>query len=78
LVSLKDKKSEVFRCSERSAKSRIHGGTEEKLVLMDGGKALWSLSGDSFPDWTEVLDLTHAVEKLRIAGRLHYGNGPNA
>jgi len=77
-VSLKDKKSEVFRQSSRSAKSRIHGGTEEKLILMDGEKALWSLSGDSFPDWTEVLDLTHAVEKLRIAGRLHYGNGPNA
>jgi hypothetical protein len=77
-VSLREKKSEVFRRSKRSAKARIHAGTEEKLVLMDGEKALWSLSGDFFPDWTEALDITHVVEKLRIAGQLHYGNGPAA
>jgi hypothetical protein len=30
------------------------------------------------PDWPEALDITHAVEKLRIAGQLHYGDRPAA
>jgi hypothetical protein len=77
-VSLKEKKSAVFRWSSRSAKSRIHGGAEEKLVLMDGEKALRNLSGEFLAGWPEVLDLTHAVEKVRIAGQLHYGQGPAA
>jgi hypothetical protein len=77
-ASLKEKKSEVFRWSSRSAKSRIHAGTEEKLALMDGEKALRNLSGEFLPGWPEVLDLTHCVEKLRIAGQLYCGKGPAA
>jgi hypothetical protein len=77
-VSLKDKKSEVFLRSSLSAEQRIHGGTEEKLTLMDGEKALWKMSLEYFPGWTEALDLTHAVEKLRIAGEIHFGSGPAA
>ncbi|MEW5980707.1 MAG: ISKra4 family transposase, partial [Acidobacteriota bacterium] len=77
-VSLKEKKSEVFRGSSRLAKARIDAGAPEKLALMDGEKALWNLSGQFLPGWSEALDLTHAVEKLRIAGRLHYGDGPAA
>jgi hypothetical protein len=75
-VSLKQKKSEVFRWSSRSARSRIHAGSEEKVALMDGEKVLRKLSRKSLPGWTEALDLTHAVDKLRIAGQLYYGNGP--
>lgn len=74
-VSLKDKKPEVFRRSTQSAKSRIHGCTEEKLALMDGEIALKNRSREFLPDWPEALDITHAVEKLRIVGQLHYGNG---
>jgi hypothetical protein len=77
-ASLKDKKSEVFRRSARSAKSRIHVGTEEKLALMDGEIALKNRSREFLPDWPEALDITHAVGKLRIAGQLHYGDGPAA
>ena len=77
-VSVKEKKSEVFRRSSRSAKARIHGGTQEKLALMDGEKVLRNLSGEFLAGWPEVLDLTHAVEKLRIAGQLHYGHGSAA
>ena len=47
-VSLKDKKSEIFRRSSRSAKHRIHEGTEEKLALMDGEKALMEPVAGSF------------------------------
>lgn len=75
-VSLKQKKSEVFRWSSRSARSRIHAATEEKLALMDGEKVLRKLSRKSLPGWTEALDFTHAVDKLRIVGQLYYGNAP--
>jgi hypothetical protein len=74
-VSLRDEKSEVFRRSQRSAKCRVHGATEDKLVLMDGERVLWKLSGRLFPDWTEAIDFTHVVGKLRIAEELHYGKG---
>ncbi|MFH1117532.1 MAG: UPF0236 family protein [Pseudomonadota bacterium] len=77
-VSLKHPKSEVFRSSSRSARARIHGGTQEKLVIMDGEKALWSKSAEFLPDWPEAIDVTHVVEKLRIAGKLLYGNAPPA
>ncbi len=77
-VSLKHPKSEVFRSSSRSARTRIHEGTQEKLVIMDGEKALWNQSAEFLPDWPEAIDVTHVVEKLRIAGRLHYGHTPAA
>lgn len=77
-ASLKDTKSELFRKSTQSAKSRIHAGTEEKLSIMDGEIALKSRSREFLPDWPEALDITHAVGKLRIAGHLHYGDGPDA
>lgn len=77
-VSLKHPKSAVFRSSSRSAKARIHEGTQEKLVIMDGEKALWNQSSEFLPDWPEAIDVTHVVEKLRIAGRLHYGHTPAA
>ena len=78
IASLKDQKSELFRGSTQSAKSRIHAATEEKLSLMDGEIALKNRSREFLPDWPEALDITHAVEKLRIAGKLHYGDGPAA
>jgi len=77
-VSLKHPKSEVFGSSSRSARARIHGGTQEKLVIMDGEKALWNQSAEFLPDWPEAIDVTHVVEKLRIAGQLHYGHTPVA
>jgi hypothetical protein len=73
VASLKYPKSEVFDRSERAVKSRIHEQTKEKAVLMDGERALWNLSRDRFPDWTEILDFSHVMEKLWIAGHLHYG-----
>lgn len=73
-VSLKDDKSELFRRSTRSAKSRIHAGTEEKLGLMDGEIALKNRSREFLPDWSEVLDITHAVERLRTAGQVQFGD----
>lgn len=73
-VSLKDDKSELFRRSTRSAKSRIHVGTEEKLGLMDGEIALKNRSREFLPDWPEVLDITHAVERLRTAGQLQFAD----
>jgi len=75
VASLKHPKVEVFDRSERAVKSRIQEGTREKVVLMDGEKALWNLSRDRFADWTEVLDFSHVMEKLWIAGHLHYGKG---
>jgi hypothetical protein len=77
-ASLKDTKAEVFRRSSRMAKDRIHGDTEEKLALMDGEVALKNRTHEFLPGWPEALDITHAVEKLRIAGQIHYGNGPMA
>jgi hypothetical protein len=73
-ASLKNPKSEVFRSSSRLARARIHEGTQEKLVIMDGEKALWNKSAEFLPDWPEAIDVTHVVEKLRVAGRLHYGH----
>ena len=75
VASLKHPKSEVFDRSERAVKSRIHGQTQEKVVLMDGERALWNLSRDRFPDWTEILDFSHVMEKLWIAAHLHFGKG---
>ena len=77
-VSLKDTKSEVFRKSSRLAKARVHRGTEEKLALMDGEVALKNRTREVLPDWPEALDITHAVERLRLAGQLHYGSKPAA
>jgi hypothetical protein len=77
-ASLKDKKPLLFGRSSQSAKSRIHAGTQEKLALMDGEIALKNRSHEFLPGWPEALDITHAVEKLRIAGQLHYGGGPAA
>jgi hypothetical protein len=73
VASLKHAKSEVFDQSERAVKSRIHEGTKERVVLMDGERALWNLSSERFPDWTEIIDFSHVMEKLWIAGHLHYG-----
>jgi hypothetical protein len=75
VASLKRSKSEVFARSECGVKSRIHGQTKEKVVLMDGERALWNLSRDRFSDWIEILDFSHVMEKLWIAGHLHYGEG---
>ena len=75
VASLKHPKSEVFDRSERAVKSRIHEQTKEKVVLMDDERALWNLSRSSFSGWTEILDFSHVMEKLWIAGHLHYGNG---
>ena len=77
-ASLKDKKSAVFHRSTQSAKSRIHTGTKEKLSLMDGEIALKNRSHEFLRDWPEALDITHVVGRLRIAGQLHYGDGPAA
>lgn len=69
---LKLRKSEIFDRSERAVKSRIHHGTKETAVLMDGEKVLWNRSSERFSDWTEVLDFGHVMEKLWIAGKLQY------
>ena len=74
-ASLKRSKSEVFDQSEAGIKTRVHKGTKEKVVLMDGERALWRISGERFPDWTEILDFSHVMEKLRFAGDLHFGQG---
>jgi hypothetical protein len=42
---------------------------------MDGEIALKHRSREFLPNWPEALDITHVVEKLRIAGQLHCGNG---
>lgn len=77
-VSLKQKKSDVFRWSTGSAKNRVHVGTTEKLAVMDGEKALRKLSEEFLGDWPQALDLTHAVEKVRRAAKLHHGSDPAA
>jgi hypothetical protein len=74
-ASLKRSKSEVFDQSEAGIKTRVHKGTKEKAVLMDGERVLWRISGERFPDWTEILDFSHVMEKLRFAGDLHFGQG---
>jgi hypothetical protein len=73
VASLNRTKSEVFDRSERAVKSRIHEGTKEKAVLMDGERVLWNLSSERFSDWAEIIDFSHVMEKLWIAGKLHYG-----
>lgn len=73
VASLKRTKSEIFDRSERAVKSRINEGTKETAVLMDGERVLWNLSSERFPDWTEILDFSHVMEKLWIGGKLHYG-----
>jgi hypothetical protein len=73
VASLKQSKSQVFDRSEHAVKSRAHAETQERAVLMDGERALWNLSRDRFPDWIEILDFSHVMEKLWIAGHLHYG-----
>lgn len=75
-ASLKRPKSEVFNQSDAGIKARVHKGTKEKVVLMDGERALWRISGEHFPDWTEILDFSHVMEKLRFAGHLHFGQSP--
>ena len=40
---------------------------------MDGERALWRLSSERFVDWTEIIDFSHVMEKLWIAGKLHFG-----
>lgn len=70
--SLKRPKVDVFDRSEPRVKSRIGDLTEDRVVLMDGERALWVLSGEYFPDWTEILDFCHVMEKLWIAAELHF------
>ena len=72
VVSLKEKKVDVFNRSEPKVKSRIGDFTEDRVVLMDGERALWILSEERFPDWTEILDFCHVMEKLWIAADLHF------
>jgi len=72
VVSLKQKKVEVFDSSEPKVKSRIHDLTEDRVTLMDGERALWIQSQKRFPDWTEILDFCHVMEKLWIAADLHF------
>jgi hypothetical protein len=72
-ASLKQGKSTVFSKSEQAVKARLHESTKEKAILMDGERALWNLSAGHFPDWTEIIDFTHVMEKLWIAAEIHYG-----
>jgi len=73
VASLKRTKCEVFDRSERAVKSRIHEGIKQKAVLMDGERGLWNLSSERFSEWTAILDFSHVMEKLWIAGKLLYG-----
>ena len=75
IVSLLKKKSEIFEQSERASTTRIHSGTQEKAVLMDGEKALWKLSATHFAGWTEIIDFYHVMEKIWIAASLHHPKG---
>jgi len=72
VVSLKQEKSQVFDRSELQVKSRINDFTADRVTLMDGERALWIQSQKRFPDWTEILDFCHVMEKLWIAADLHF------
>ena len=45
---------------------------------MDGEIALKNRSREFLPDWSEALDITHAVGSCVFAGQLHYGDGSAA
>jgi len=70
IASLKETKSDLFSKSDRAVKPRMHEGTQDRAALMDGEKALWNLSAKHFPGWTEILDFTHVVERLRLTAEL--------
>ena len=75
IASLKETKSDLFSKADPAVNSRIHEGTQERVALMDGEKILWNLSAKHFPGWTEILDFTHVVEKLRLSAELLYKQG---
>lgn len=75
VASLKQPKADLFSKSAEAIKPRVHEGTQDKVVLMDGEKVLWNLSAKHFPGWTEILDFTHVVERLRLAAELLYKQG---
>ncbi len=75
IASLKESKSSLFAKCDQAVKPRIHKGTEEKVVLMDGEKVLWKLSAKHFSGWTEILDFTHVVDRLRLTAQLLYKPG---
>ncbi|MFC1835651.1 ISKra4 family transposase [Thermodesulfobacteriota bacterium] len=75
IASLTESKSSLFGKCDQAVKLRIHEGTEEKVVLMDGEKVLWKLSAKHFPGWTEILDFTHVVDRLRLTAQMLYKPG---
>ncbi len=78
IASLTESKSYLFGKCDQAVKPRIHESTEEKVVLMDGEKILWKLSAKHFPGWTEILDFTHVVDRLRLTAQLLYKPGSRA
>lgn len=72
VVSLKQEKATIFDSSAPKVKARIRDFTEDRVTLMDGERALWKQSQKHFPDWTEILDFCHVMEKLWIAAGLHF------
>lgn len=78
IASLRESKSYLFAKCDQAVKPRIHEGTEETVVVMDGEKILWNLSAKHFNGWTQILDFTHVVDRLRLTAQLLYKPGSPA
>ncbi len=59
----------------REAARRGFDKAERRVVLGDGARWIWNLSGEYFPGAVEIVDRFHAKERLSTAAKAIYGAG---
>lgn len=59
----------------REATRRGFDKAERRVVLGDGARWIWNLSGDYFPGAVEIVDRFHAKERISTTAKAIYGAG---
>jgi len=67
--------SEFAQRVDREARRRGFDQATRRVVLADGGKWIWNLADERFPDAVQILDLFHAKGHLWDVAKAIYGAG---
>ncbi|MCY3777441.1 MAG: ISKra4 family transposase [Candidatus Aminicenantes bacterium] len=70
--------SEFAQRVEREAQRRRFGQAPRQVVLGDGAKWIWGLTGELFPEAVQIVDRFHAKERLHRLSKSLYADRPSA
>ena len=70
--------SEFAQRVERESQRRRFGEAPRQVVLGDGAKWIWNLTGELFPEAVQIVDRFHAKERLHTLSKSLYADRPSA